>query len=152
MNKKLHHIKFEDNLNQDFQTLLEVEDTTIEALDEIAIYLFATSRYLDCQAFYTLLSTLAPENGDYFYKAGLAAQNEGNIAQALKSYELALTKNPKLIGAYLFSAECHLSVGSLSEAKASLENSKVLLEENIDPSWMNLLDNLEYWLTSIKAA
>lgn len=146
MKEKLDALSLEGDLTKNYQTLLDVDDTTIEVLEKIAIFLFANARYADCLAVSTLLSTLVPGNANTIYRSAMAAQNDGDIALALELYALALEINPTLIGAHLFTAECHLSAGELSKAEASLTKAKTCIQENPpDPVWINLLNQLEKW-------
>jgi tetratricopeptide (TPR) repeat protein len=149
MHAELQKLDLESNLERNPQSILKIQDDTLESLDEIAIDLFSNSRFVDCQAICTLLFTLVPENGYYFYRAAMAAQNDGNRIFALKAYDMALSRDPTLIGALLFAAECHLTEGMSQQAAAYLEKSSALIQTgHIDQPWVILNHQLKEWLKS----
>lgn len=142
MQERMDKIDLEKEMDQNFRTLLEVQDQTLVSLDEIAIHMFANARYSDCIAVCALLSTLVPENPDYLLRAGMAAQNEGDRAFAIDAYQGALEIDPKLLGAYLFSVECYLEEGDKAKAKAFLQKYKENAVGEVDPQWSELFSSL----------
>ncbi|MBA3237231.1 MAG: hypothetical protein H0T62_02630 [Parachlamydiaceae bacterium] len=104
---KFEELDLDGEITQNFKTLLNVDDRTIEGLEKIAINLFTANRFTDCIAISMLLYALVPEDLHYLFRAGIAAQNDGNKTLALEAYSLVLSIDPSAIGAHLFSGECY---------------------------------------------
>jgi tetratricopeptide (TPR) repeat protein len=142
--EKLEELDLDGDLNQNFQSLLHIDGEILEALDRIAIHMFINLRYVDCIGLSTLLYTLVPENPLYFYRAGMAAQNNGDRTSALEAYASALVIDPHLIGAQLFTAECYLAAGERDKAEVHIEKSKAIVAEgSVDAAWIELLEQLD---------
>lgn len=147
--ERLAKLDLESNLSENFQTILEVQNETLESIDFVSQHLFETGSYKDSQALNTLLFTLVPENSLYWYRAGLAAHNCEDFNFAIEAYVKASTIDPTLIGAFLFAAECFIRQGLKQEALQSIEKAKAT-EESSNPSWLDLINKLEQWALELK--
>jgi tetratricopeptide (TPR) repeat protein len=126
------------------QKLLEISEGTIDAIYEIAIGAFGEGRNNECLAVFVLLTTLDQTNSEYWFRMGIAAQKCGNMDLALRVYPLCIDIDPNLMGAHLFSAECHLILGNRESALNELAEAKKIKEiSEVDPIWLDFLAAME---------
>ena len=98
----------------------------------------------------TLLTTLNPFYPHYWLELGVAFQDKGAFHQALTSYAISRTLDPKLVECWIFSAECYWKEGLLHDAQVELDHGKKLAEnEHSIWRWQPLIEDLDQ---SIKMA
>lgn len=130
--------------SDNIQKVLKLSDSVLNSVFNIAISLYVEQDYLNSLAIFVFLSFLHPENDDYWYRLGIAAQKSKNTELALKSYAVALELNPKNIGARLFSVECYLNLEDLKMAKTQLTEAKKITEtEKVDSQWLDFMNYIE---------
>ncbi len=137
----------------DFQHIFKISDKVMQGILEIGIKKYKIEDYASSISIFALLTTLAPGNSDYWFRLGIAAQKNENTSLALRAYDATIDIEPTLIGAHLFSVECHLQNEDLDKAKQSLQKAKTLIEEEprIDQEWRELLIKIENTISEITA-
>lgn len=129
--------------NQTFQEMLSLSQSSMESMVKIAKSIFLEKRYEDCLCLYQFLNLLDPNNADYLYHAGIAAQRVGNLELALQAYEAAAHLDEGFIGATIFSIECHLMLKQKSEAEHAFQRAQDILKDSpsneTTENWKHLL-------------
>ncbi|HEV8052151.1 MAG TPA: hypothetical protein VGP47_06635 [Parachlamydiaceae bacterium] len=126
-----------------YQTILQIKDTEMEAITKVAIEEFNQGKFDDCMAIFILLTTLRPDIFDYWYRAGIAAQKSALFDLAVKFYNTALELEDNM-GAHLFLIDCYLSLKKVSEARSQLDKAKIISEtKEMDEATRALLLKLE---------
>jgi tetratricopeptide (TPR) repeat protein len=138
------------DLNQeptkDFQTLLGINDLTMEACVSLAGAKFKEARYDDTLALYLFLCTLAPQNSAYWLITGIAAQNADKNDLALEAFAAAAELDPGHYEAWIFAVQCYLSQGFYSEAATAFEKAKEIVQsqgKTLEQPWKKLFFNIE---------
>jgi len=122
----------------------------IEAIFKIAIHKYSESLYADSLSLFVLLSTLIPENPDFWYRAGMMAQKEQNYELAVRLYQAAITIDSSLMAPWVFIIDCYLQLKLKSEAqKAYAQAIKMYTDNQADESWKKLLAATEILLNKI---
>jgi tetratricopeptide (TPR) repeat protein len=139
----LNTIDFNVERDGDFQKDLSISDETLESILKIAVEKFNQNRYEDSLALFIVLCMFIPSNGDYWYRAGIAAHRSENYDLALKLYDAANSVMPGLIAARLFSVECYLKCNLLDEALSEFEEAKKIKNETeVEPKWEEFIEQL----------
>lgn len=138
------------------QTLLKISDTTMDSLTSIAIAKYEEGIFLESLAVYSLLSTLAPENSNYWYRVGITAHKCEKYELALKAYSVACIFDPLLIGARVFASECYLTLGEFKDAETEFIEAKKILDawpaDKNKAEEAQLIDNLKILIEEYSAA
>lgn len=130
---------------------LDIKVSSMNALMTLAKGTFAEQRFHDSLALCTLLLTLAPDEADYWFHAGMAAQQIEDYEFAVKAYEAAIALDDALVGPRIFLTECLFVTGRYSEAEEAFSKAKELADKGEkDPLWQALLPQLENWLHPTK--
>lgn len=141
--KRLDELDPLDAISQDLQQLLGFSEETLFAIAEVARMKFSEGQYYDSFAIFILLATLDEENPDFWLRAGIAAQKCDYDELALKSYAIALSFDPELIEARLFSSKCYLKCGDLEGAKLEyLEAKKIGDKTSPEQVWSDLMASI----------
>lgn len=128
---------------ESFQKIFNISDKMMESILKVAREKFEEEKYEDTLSIFALLSTLAPENADYWLQLGVAAQRFQNFDLALRAYAVLTEPSPELMQAKLLSTQCFLEKGDLEGAKASLGEAKKIAETvEIDAFWRDLLKEI----------
>lgn len=139
---KLQHSDALDE-TQDFQDILKIDNKTLDSIAQIGQESFSQGLIADSLALFTLLTTLSPENAEYWYRAGISAEAQEHYDLAIKLYQSTITLNPDLIGPKIFLIDCYLEGKKLNEAENAYNLAKTQSEsEGIDSAWGELLDKL----------
>lgn len=127
-----------------FQTLLEFSDDTIESIFNIAVIKHRELKYEDSLSLFILLLTLIPENSDYWYRAGMVAYECKKYELALDFYSVVSSLDPLFIAPWIFSSECYLKLNSQVQAKSACEEAiKISAVSEIDDPWKEALSRLQ---------
>jgi tetratricopeptide (TPR) repeat protein len=139
----LDRMDLKEELKVNFKTLFNLSDSVMGSILKIAIAEFDHEEYEESLSIFCLLATLDSGNANYWLELGIASQKFHNYELALRSYEVAIGLNPKLIGAKLFSVECYLQINKPEEAKGALKEAKQLAETTeFEPEWLFLLQEI----------
>ncbi len=130
------------------QSFYNFNEHIAEEISKLAILKFHEEEYKTSLSLLVLLATLFPENNDYWYKLGIAAQKCEQYDLALRAYGEALQLKPDHIGVKLFSVECYLEKDLVEEAKSQLREAKKLAEKlegegEVDEMWISFMKELE---------
>jgi tetratricopeptide (TPR) repeat protein len=120
-------------------TTLGLDSDNMEAIAHLGAATYDEGLYPDCQALYVLLSTLHPENHDYWYRLGIAAQQNEQFELALRAYAASILLDPDSPAAHLFSAQCYLELGMKGDAQVEFLEAKRLAESLPEDSEMQHL-------------
>lgn len=135
----LDQLDLEKLLSEPLDKVLDIHTETIDSIFKIAIEKYKEEQYNASLALFVLLTILQNEDFDYWYRAGIAAQQCENYTFAIKGYNTAENLNPELIGAYLFATECYLKLDQKSEAKDKFEKAKILAGKSpLDSNWTSV--------------
>jgi len=126
------------------QGMLEISDEMMNAIYEIAKGAYKEEKNQESLSLFVYLSVLDQTNLEYWYRVGIGAQKCGNIDLALKAYSVCIEIDSELVGARLFSAECHLINGDLESAEKEMTKAKNIIENSeVDSIWVDLLAAME---------
>lgn len=141
--ERLDTARVSDSQIENFMKELGISDKTIEAIQHVAIAKYNEEQFLNSFALYILLTALKSEEYEYWYSAGIAAQQMQSYQLALDCYKMVKNLNLALIGAYLFSVECYVQLNQLQLAKSELEMAKEIREsyaDDIEEKWSELFE------------
>jgi len=139
----IEKIDLDQEYTDSFQKLLGVSDGVMKSIVQIAQAQFEEEKFENCLSLFVVLSILAPENFDYWFRLGIAAQKAQKNDLALRAYRQAIDLNPKLVLALLFSVECYLSMDLSEQAKATLaEANRIAETTEIEGAWRPLLQEM----------
>ncbi|MBA2369587.1 MAG: tetratricopeptide repeat protein [Candidatus Protochlamydia sp.] len=142
--KKLDHLiqQMDPNQPEAIENFYIFDPSIAHEIFKLAIVKFQEEEI--SLAIFVLLTLLNPENDEFWYRQGIAAQKIEKYDLALKAYEEALTINPDLIGAKLFLVECYLENGSIEKAKSQFAEAKLLTENTgTDEMWISFIKEIE---------
>ena len=130
--------------NQDLQDILKIDTETLDSIAKIGTESFSQGRVDESMALFIFLTTLSPENAEYWYRAGISAETQEQYELAIKLYQNAITLNPNLIGPKIFLIDCYLESKNLSEAQNAYNLAKThIASENLDSTWGEFLGKLQ---------
>lgn len=143
----LHHIqkKLEamdcqkEQIPDDLVQFFEIQEDVLESIYEIGVKKFEENDPLSSLSCFVLLSALDPQNEDYWYNEGMAAQSCSQTELALLAYSEAMHLSADRVGPLVFSAECLLTLERKDEANQALEKASHLPHEG----WENLISYLK---------
>lgn len=140
MRSDLEKMDVKGDIPDNLQIFFQLSDSFLDSIFKIGQTKFKEGDYEQSQACFALLNLFSPQNYDYHYRAGIAAQKTEQYDLALKSYAEVLLLNPEHIGAKLFSAECYFALDQPEKAKDQIEEAK-----NIEGAegWTDLITSLE---------
>lgn len=139
--ESLDQVELEQLLDEPLDKAIHLHSETISSIFKIAVAKYTEEQYKTSFALFVLLTTLQNEDFDYWYRAGIAAQQCENYTFAVKAYDKAAALNPDLIGAHLFAAECHLKLHHKSQAEAEFEKAKALSKGHpLDTKWESVFN------------
>lgn len=144
IDETIDNLDLNADLTDDLQKTFNISDPVMEVILQMAKAKFQEEEYRNSLALFSLLTTLKPSSGDYWFRLGIAAQKSGDIALALRAYETAIELNPDLIGARLFSIECYLhNKDKEAAAKMLQEVKEVTANVELDEMWGDFLKKIE---------
>ncbi len=141
-----------DHFPEEIHSFFNFDVNIGDKISLIAIQLFQEENYRMSVSLFILLTTFLPENYEFLFRLGIAAQKCELYDLALKAYSEALKIDEELIGAKLFLVECYLEKNLIEEAKLQLIEAKQLVlksESEVDEMWINFikeLENITGWL------
>lgn len=128
-------------LREELGNLLGISNKTNTAILNIAIAKFDDQQYSAALALFILLTVLHSKEFSYWYRAGIAAQQSENFTLAVEAFQVAITLNPGLIGAYLFAIECYLQLDQRQKAKSAYETVKSMNDiEPLGDQWREIFE------------
>lgn len=140
----LENMDLEGEISSDLKTLLNVSPKTLDALLALSSAKFTEENYSDSLALAVFLSILDSQNAINWYRAAIAAQQDGKIDFAIRAYEAAFYLDSTLIGAKVFACQCYLSLGRKEEAKATLDEAANIVKTSaLGEPWPELLISLQ---------
>lgn len=142
-NEILTKIDLSSSQADNFKTLLHFSNATLESIIQIALAKYSESRFLDSLSLFILLSTLIPENPEFWYRAGICAHKCENYELASRLYSAVTTIDPSLIAPWAFSIDCFLKREMKPEAKNAYDEAIKLYEASHEESWKVLLSENE---------
>lgn len=104
--------------------VLGISDSCLESIAKIAIYKYTQEQYVDCTSLFALLTALNPENWDYWYRLGIAAQACDLKDLAVRAYQAASELNPDSCEPHIFAAECLLDLNEPAQAHTELSEAE----------------------------
>lgn len=143
IDEKMDKIDVNEVSEKNFQTLFKISHAVMDGILTVGIAKYQEEEYASCLAIFTLLTSLNPGNEDYWYRLGIAAQKCEDYPLALKAYENTLEISPDLLGAHVFSAECHFHLNQKESAQQSFIKAKEIAEtQEIEEVWKVLMSKL----------
>lgn len=137
----LKNLDLDQPIEGNFQSLLKLSNESIQFLFDLAQKKYTEKQFLDCLSLFSLLTTLCPNDLDFLYRFGIAAQVCEKYQLALQAFEIvnSLEEN---IGAHLFASECLLKLDHKTQAKDQLQKAKEIIKaKNLEGDWNELLEN-----------
>lgn len=142
--EEIEKIDFNEPPDENYQTLFKISDAVMDGILTIAKAKYNEQEYALSLAIFTLLTSLNAGNYDYWYRLGITAQKCENYPLALKAYDIALEMSPDLIGALLFSCECHIRLDQKDAAKQRFIKAKeIASNQELDEMWKSLMSKVE---------
>jgi tetratricopeptide (TPR) repeat protein len=125
---------------ENFQSLLHFSESTINSIFEVAVAKFNESQYPDSLALFIFLTTLNPENADFWHRAGILAQKCENYELAARLYSAAEAIDPSLLAPWVFSIDCYLKQDKRPEALSAYDEAMKIGEASeIQDEWKEML-------------
>lgn len=144
MNQEIEKIDLNEADENNFQTLFKISDGVMDGILTMGIVKYQEQEYPCALAIFTLLTCFNPENEDYWYRLGISAQKSEDYQLALKAYDTVLETSPELLGALIFSAECHLRLNQKESAQHYFIKAKeVASTQKLEEIWKVLLSKIE---------
>lgn len=141
--QKIAQLDVKQLTNSPIQDLLEISDTSMDALFKIGVALFAAKDYAGSMAMFTLLTTLNDESAEYWFRVAIAAQLNNNSELALRGYRNAIAIDQHFITAEIFCAQYCLTQGLKAEAEDHFRQAeKISKSTDVAPEWQKLLEQL----------
>lgn len=142
--ERMEELNLDTFSDEPFQTLLSIEDDTMEAIFQIAIGVFAEELCAEALALFIFLATLDPSVAGYWLRIGICAQQIEDYAFALRAYEMSCSLEPENISPHIFSIQCHLWEGNVDEASKKYEEaSNIASTSDVEAEWVELLDEIK---------
>lgn len=137
--------EFNLETDQTFQEIFKMKDSVLESIFNLARSKFSEQSYTSALALFVLLTTLSSHQPAYWYRLGIAAQRAGNIDLALEAYEVTCSLDPAMLGPWIFSVECLLSLGVLDKAQVNFQKAQEIFKTrpDIDPTWQEIITKTE---------
>ena len=119
----------------------------MDTLSTVALAKYDETAYAESLSIYNLLSTLAPDNFDHWFRVGITAQKCENYDLALKAYGITTYFVPERLESRIFSSECYLAQGHMADAEAEYEEARIIMDalpmEERNKDQIELLTHLE---------
>lgn len=126
------------------QDLLQLSDSVIQAIFNVATQKFVSEQYGDCLSLYVFLATIDPFVIIYWLRLGTSAQKMGDLPLSLRAYDSVLQLDPYNLGAALLSASCHLALNNKDAARTMYFKAKeISYNRNVEAHWQHLMQALE---------
>jgi len=123
---------------------LHISENTMLSIYKIGVAKYEEENLEAALSLFGFLATLDHQNEEWLYRLGITATQMEEWDQALKAFTFALFRNPDLLGARLFSAECYLMLGQKYEANEEIKEAKRLIQlTSPEPFWLETLTTLE---------
>lgn len=106
-----HHLA-EDDINQlidEDQIASGFNAEALAAIEKVAVAKFDEEQYSGSLALFVFLTLLDPGNANYWLRAGIASQRNGNETAALQYFVAATEIDPEMCEAHVFAADCYLN-------------------------------------------
>lgn len=126
----INSLNLSDLDDKNFSEIHAFSDASLGAIAHIAMAKFDEKQYKVSLALFTFLILLEPENGEWWFRAGIAAQFAEEYALASKNYLVAHEMSTDDVTSCLFAAHCFYKAGQKDQAKDALELAKKLIENN----------------------
>jgi len=125
-------------------TSLHISDSTLKSINKVGVAKYDEGNLEGSLSIFGLLATLDHDNENSLYRVGIAAAQLEKWDIALKAFTNAIKLSPEFLGARVFSAECHVRLGQINEAKEDIKEAKRLIEiSKPDPIWVEVLTSIE---------
>jgi tetratricopeptide (TPR) repeat protein len=135
-------------VDRDLKSTLNISDETIKYIFDLAVIKYDKNQIESALILLILISTLT-DDSDYWYRAGIAAQSCNQQELALKFYTQAMEDNPELVGAKIFSIECHIKLGFKTEAlELYNEFKRDSSSQNLDEKWQGSIESIDFFLAA----
>ncbi len=144
ISRYLEQIDFKRPLSKKLYSLLHITESCMESILKVGTAKYNDKDFETSMAIFALLSSLDNENGQYWYRHGIAAVQMGKLGLALQAFAFTLYFNTEVLGARLFSADCYLKMNQIDDAKAEIQEAKSIVEK-ISPEqiWIDLLSDID---------
>lgn len=135
--KIINQLNEKSTTDDNLKTTFEISDESMESILNLALKKLDNHELDNSLALFILLVTLASENADYCYRAGI-------VAQMTEQYELALQlyAASELIEAKILMVDCYIKLGDKDRAR-ELYNEVSEQRHSIDEVFNNLLFKLD---------
>jgi tetratricopeptide (TPR) repeat protein len=131
-------------LPADIQEVLQISSMSLGLILKIALAKFHENQFPQSLSLFALLTTLAPSSSAYWFRLGIAAQRCEQRDLALRAYTVASTFDPTLVGAQIFSAECHLLDDHREKARENCTQARNIMKTTkVEEIWFPLLSEIE---------
>lgn len=143
---KLEHLDLDASSENNFQTLLNLSNVSMNILWDMAMARYLAEEYKKSLAFFALLAALGSDNQEYWLRVGVLAHKCEDYQLALHGYKNALSMNPDSLEARLLAIECYQQTDQHQAAESELHAAKHIIEEDeteIDSIWLDLFKSLE---------
>lgn len=144
LKKYIDELSIDTNLAENLIQNAAFSQESIDLIFNLAIKKYENENLEECLCLFLLLSFLDATNSEYWYRAGIAAQIFNKYELALTLYTESLMCNPDNIAAKIFSIECYLNLGLMTEAIELLEELKHSIESiELEDKWISIIEQLE---------
>lgn len=150
INQLIDTINFDDP-SKEFKEFLNMEKSTMDAIEKVAILKFNQEEYPACLSLYTLLLILASKNLEYSMYMGISAQSCEKFNLALKAYNIVKENFPEATDSRLFSVECYLQMNQYQEAESEFTQAKKMIQaKDLDHDRQKFIAEIEDLIATLK--
>jgi tetratricopeptide (TPR) repeat protein len=126
------------------QAALKLDATLGRFILKIGIEKFSKGQQAESLGIFLLLTLVNPEEPDYWFRFGLVAKECEQYRMALNALATTSELAPAFIGAYIYSAYCHLKLGAKESAMVELAEAKKILENSaVEEHWRQHVVDIE---------
>ena len=127
-----------------FRKALAISEDVHSLILGMGITAFTRELFSDSLSIFAFLSLIDPENPEYWYRLGLAAQQLEQYKLAIQAYAATANLAPEFIGVHIFSAQCYLKTGQRSAAQVEFAAAKEIEKKvGVEKDWASGLKDIE---------
>lgn len=135
------------DVNQ-LQEAMTLPEANGQSILEMAINKYNMGLIDESLAIFAFLTTVNPNEPDYWFRLGLTAEKCEKYPLALNALNTASELAPEFVGSHVYAVYCHLKMKAKDEAVAELTTAKEIADHtSVDNEWKAHIRHLEYLLT-----
>lgn len=144
---------FEVSPDLSVQESLKINEKNIESIFNVAVEKSKESKLDDAMALFLLLSTLVPDDLDYLYRAGVAAQECEKLNLAISCHSTVCELAPDFLESRIFLILCYIKSDQYDKAELEFEIlNKLKAETELEDAQTKAIVEIETLLKNHKKA